>query len=149
MTRPYYLAGPMTGYPSFNYPLFDTVAESLRDSGYDIQSPAEMDDDATRAEAMASPDGRLDDAGMSSGQTWGDFLSRDVKLIADGCSGIILLPRWYESKGARLEVYVAMQCGYPVLEYVEGTGAMGVSYAYVLESLRAYTIAKGEYYVAA
>ncbi len=40
----WYLAGPMTGIPQFNYPLFDSVSAELRASGYDITSPAEMDD---------------------------------------------------------------------------------------------------------
>lgn len=108
----YYLAGPMTGRPQFNYPLFDEVAKILRTWGIDITSPAEMDDPATRKAALASPDG-APGSGAANGETWGDFLSRDVKLIADTLGGIILLPEWNQSNGARLEAFVAINLGYP------------------------------------
>lgn len=115
----WYLAGPMTGIPHFNYPLFDSVAAELRASGYDITSPAEMDDPETRAEALASETG-IHPGGITNGETWGDFLARDMKLIADTLGGIILLPGWERSKGARLETFVAIQCGYPIRFFREG-----------------------------
>jgi hypothetical protein len=102
----YYLAGPMSGIPQNNFPLFDRAALQLREAGYTIVSPAELDDEETRAESLTSKDG-----GPSSTHTWGDFLSRDVKLIADSVDGIIFLPNWEKSRGARLEAYVALLTG--------------------------------------
>jgi len=116
----YYLAGPMTNRPQFNYPLFDSVADALRDEGYDITSPAEMDDPETRKAAMASPDGAVG-SGVVNGETWGDFLARDVKMLADHLDAIILLPEWETSKGARLEAFVAINCDYPCFLY-QGSG---------------------------
>jgi hypothetical protein len=113
----YYLANRMTNVPQFNYPWFDRAAEELRSWGYEIQSPAELDDPATRKIAMASPDG-APGTGMANGETWGDFLARDVKLIADGgVEGIIVGPDWALSSGAKLETFVAVQLGLPVLRY--------------------------------
>lgn len=109
----YYLAGPMSGIPQFNFPLFDQAASQLRDSGYEIISPAELDDTETRAQALASPDGNPG----KSNRTWGDFLSRDVKIVADQVQGVIFLPRWYTSRGARLEGYVGLTCGHEFLLY--------------------------------
>lgn len=112
-----YLANKMTGKPQFNYPWFDKAAKELRGRGIDIQSPAEMDDPETRKMAMASPDGATG-TGVANGETWGDFLARDVKLIADGgIDAIIVGPEWAESKGAKLETFVAFQLGLPVLSY--------------------------------
>jgi hypothetical protein len=110
-----YLAGPMTGIPQFNIPAFDAYAADLRLAGYDVVSPAELDDPETRAAALASPDG-APGTGSTNGETWGDFLSRDVKLIADGgIEGVVLMPRWERSRGARLETYVAhAMLGLPV-----------------------------------
>ncbi len=112
-----YLAGPMTGKPQFNYPLFDRVAAALRAEGYEIFSPAEMDNPEVRAEAMANMTGIMPETNKISGETWGDFLARDVKLIADELDGIILLPEWDTSQGARLEAFVSINCGYPAYVY--------------------------------
>ena len=115
-----YLAGPMTGIPQFNFPAFDEAASNLRmvlgGDGVDVVSPAEIDDPATRAAALASKDG-APGSGTTSGETWGDFLSRDVKLVADEVDAIMVLPGWEDSKGARLEVFVARSVGKPVYDY--------------------------------
>ena len=100
----WYLAGPMSWIPRCNFPLFERVARTLREQGLRIVSPAELDDEETRAAAYASADGRPPE----DGPTWGDFLSRDVKLIADEAGGVIMLPEWYRSRGAKLEVFVGL-----------------------------------------
>lgn len=114
-----YLAGPMTGIPQFNFPAFAAATDDLRARGYDVVSPAEIDNEETRAAALASPDG-APGSGSAANETWGDFLARDVKIIADtGIEGVVVLPGWEDSRGARLETFVgAALCGLPVLEYV-------------------------------
>ena len=133
-TIKWYLAGPMTGHPQFNYPLFYEVAEKLRSEGFDITSPAEMDDPTTVAAALASPDGSAEDYASDGKGTWGEFLARDVRMIADDLGGIILLPEWYTSKGARLEAFVSMNCGYPTMIYTQD-GLGEVVNDYVLEKI--------------
>jgi hypothetical protein len=116
----WYLAGPMTGHPQFNYPTFYAASERLRDIGLKVYSPAEMDDEVTVAAALASPDGSADDYASEGKGTWGEFLARDVRMIADDLGGIILLPEWETSRGARLEAFVALNCGYPAYYYIDG-----------------------------
>ena len=112
-----YLAGPMSGVPQFNFPAFDAAADHLRAAGHDIVSPAELDDPATREAARNSSDGSFG-SGTVNGETWGDFLARDVKLIADeGIEAIIVLPGWEGSKGARLETFVASLKDLPIFLY--------------------------------
>lgn len=119
-----YIAGPMTGLPQFNYPAFLELAAKLRASGYDVVSPAELDDPEDRAAALASPNGLMSEFNSASSQTWGDFLARDVKLLADdGIEGIVVLPGWHLSRGARLETFVAKAlCGLPIYELVYQLG---------------------------
>lgn len=115
-----YLAGPMTGIPAFNFPAFDEAAENLRVNGhYEVVSPAELDDPDHRAMVVASPDGLdFEDIDRANGKTWGDFLARDIKLIADGHFDlIIVLPGWQDSRGACLETFVGALIGLPVRAY--------------------------------
>ena len=107
----HYLAGPMRGIKSFNYPAFDEAAAELRNLGYEIKNPTEFDSPGARYKAMQSKDGALID-GEVAGKTWGEILGRDVTILSDECEGIILLPGWEKSEGARLECFCAIGRGY-------------------------------------
>ena len=114
-----YLAGPMSGIPQFNFPLFMTVAKQLRDVGFEVINPAEEDyKHGIGHIAEASVDGNP--AGIPD--TWGTVLARDVKMIADGgLDGIVLLPGWEKSRGARLEAFVGLlQRNFQFYEYLNG-----------------------------
>jgi hypothetical protein len=124
-----YIAGPMTGIPQFNIPAFDAAAEDLRSLGHDVVSPAELDDPETRAAALLSLDGAPGE-GSANGETWGDFLARDVKLITDGgIEAIAVIPGWERSRGARLETFVAFLNGVPTYEYgpADRTGLLPIN----------------------
>jgi hypothetical protein len=108
-----YLGGPMTGLPQSNFPAFDRAASFLRATlGWDVVSPAELDDPLVRDAAMRNDV-------MPNGETWGDFLARDVKLLADGgIEAMVVLDGWERSKGARLETFVmAALRGKPIFQY--------------------------------
>lgn len=119
MSDIYYLAGPMSGIPQFNFPAFEAATKALREAGATVISPHENDPPDVQAAAWASPDGRFTD-GMLSGESWGDMLARDVKLVADHATAVIVLPGWSRSRGARLEAFVALLCDKPVYQYTEG-----------------------------
>lgn len=109
-----YLAGPMSGYSQQNFPAFHEAAKMLRAQNFDVVSPAEMDDPVDYAIAMADEPAR---------KTWGDFLARDIKLIADeGIDGIVFLPDWFRSRGARLEATVGLlkQMDFAFFQYNAG-----------------------------
>lgn len=110
--QPIYICGPMTWIPRFNFPAFDEAAAYLRLLGLEVISPAELDDPEIRRKALASVDGAPHSV---PGETWGDFLSRDVKLVADGVGSIMVMEGWEKSRGARLEAFVAVLCKKPVL----------------------------------
>lgn len=116
MATTWYLAGPMSGLPQFNFPAFYAAAKDLRDQGYRMVSPAELDDAEDAAIARASKDG---DAAAAK-RSWGEFLGRDIQILADDCDGMILLPGWEKSPGARLEVCTALIREKVIAFYEEG-----------------------------
>lgn len=107
MATAYYLAGPMSNVPFHNFPLFDEVAAELRGNGYNIVSPAELDDPDDRAAALSDESGDIE----RTNGTWGDYLARDVKIVSDQVDGIVFLPGWADSRGACLEAYVGLLTG--------------------------------------
>lgn len=102
----FYVAGPMTNVPQFNFPAFFAAEKSMVEQGYEVQLPADMKDPVAVAQAMASKDGKIGDVKV----TWGQCLSQDVLLIADHVDGICFLPNWEKSRGARLEAFTALLC---------------------------------------
>jgi hypothetical protein len=114
-----YLAGPMSNIPQFNYPLFHEAAAWLRSLGYTIVSPADEDPPEVQAAAMASSDGLVGEAGeLSGGQTYGQRLGHDIRLLVEEVDGIVLLPRWEFSRGARVEAFAAVTFNRQIFEYV-------------------------------
>lgn len=116
-----YLAGPMSGIPKFNFPAFFAAAEDLRDTrNFEVVSPAEIDNEEDKGAALKSADGDVNDRTVVT-KTWGYFLARDVKLLADtGIEGIVFLPGWEKSKGAKLEAYVGLLQNFKFWDYVAG-----------------------------
>jgi hypothetical protein len=123
----FYLAGPMSGIPQFNYPEFHRIAKELREAGYNIISPVEEDSPELQATLMASKDGlvnglqHVDTKAKVEGESWGDILARDVQTIFNRCDGVVVMQDWGKSRGARLEVFVANLAGRSLFVY-EGKG---------------------------
>lgn len=103
-----YLAGPMTGVPLFNFPLFDECAARLRAKGFEVVNPAEEDR-------------RLDgfDPVADHAKPFVHYMRRDLPLVM-ACDGVAVLPGWQRSKGARLEVHVALECGLALYDALTG-----------------------------
>lgn len=93
-----YIAGPMTGYPQFNYPAFAYAATVLRSQGVDVRSPHEVDNEGVE-------------------RPWEWYMRRTLKMMLD-CDEVVLLPGWRESKGARIERQLAEQLGMKISEWV-------------------------------
>ncbi|CUR82612.1 DUF4406 domain-containing protein [Achromobacter xylosoxidans] len=89
-----YLAGPMSGYPELNFPLFHAEAKRLRESGHEVVNPAEINPDITSG--------------------WADCMRADIAALVT-CEAIALLPGWQQSRGASLEHHIATQLGMQVI----------------------------------
>jgi nucleoside 2-deoxyribosyltransferase len=113
----YYLAGPMRGYPEFNFPAFRSATKILREAGYGVISPHEMDEAAG-----------YDWAGFTGKEDLSEYnfdivlrLLEDIQQIASrACAGVICLTGWEDSSGARAEAAYAQAVGkrlYELLPY--------------------------------
>ena len=87
-----YLSGPMSGIPDHNFPAFHEWAARLRAEGFEVVSPAE-----------------IEEAG-----SWEMCLRKDMRELPT-CDAIALMPGWERSKGAHLELHVAHRLGMEVI----------------------------------
>jgi len=91
----FYLAGPMRGYPEMNTPLFNRAAKRLRDQGYTVFNPAEVNDEHLSFE---------------------ECMTVDLDAVVNQCNAIAILPGWRDSIGSNGEVFTAFLCGKDVFE---------------------------------
>lgn len=137
-----YIAGPMSGCPQFNYPAFYAAADRLRDQHIEVVSPAEMDSPEMQKLCLASKHGNFAEL-EETGETWGDILAKDVKIVADEVDEVCLLPGWQYSRGARLEVFVALSVQKPVSEMVDGV-RIYYEPRYFMDKIHKCTIYQGD-----
>lgn len=104
-----YVAGPMRDYPQFNFPLFDSVTEELRAQGHTILNPAEHDRAAYKG-IEQWPGFANGDIALCPEFNFHDAMRWDLSKVIQ-CDGIVLLPNWEASSGARTERFTAEQTG--------------------------------------
>jgi hypothetical protein len=90
-----YISGPMTGLKGFNYHTFNVAACRLRDKGFEVVNPAEINE---------------------PGKAWLHCMREDIKAMMD-CDTVLYLPGSENSRGAKIELVLAFQLGLDVREY--------------------------------
>lgn len=108
-----YLSGPMSGLPGHNYEAFAEAAHWLRQHFCEnVVSPHEL---------IPQPcDGCFD---KSKEHSWHEHMRADIACLLR-CDTIVLLPGWPSSRGARLELTIAMELGFKVFfvsKYINST----------------------------
>ena len=98
--RRLYIAGPMSGIPDFNYPLFNEVAAFYRAEGYHVENPAENTIDASIAEPFLQ---------------WQALMRLSIAQLIT-CDVVVVLPDYIASRGAALEVHIAKSIGIPIFD---------------------------------
>lgn len=106
MKKRVYVAGPMSGYENWNFEAFDAAAADLRQRGYEVINPVDLDRDVGFDPATSSPD----DFDLPAA------IRRDVEALVT-CQAIVMLPGHENSKGATAERHVAQWVGIDVLVY--------------------------------
>lgn len=89
-----YLSGPMSGIDGYNFPAFHAAAEKLRKLGHAVINPAEI---------------------KPSSKKWVECMRADIKAMLQA-NTVAVLPGWEESKGAKIEVFLALQLGMEIVD---------------------------------
>ena len=111
-----YLAGPMRGYPEFNFPLFHKVAKVLRDCGNEVFNPAERDEKAHGEDLVKGTAGDLSEIPEFSLR---EALAEDLSWICRHADAVALLPGWEQSRGATAERATGKALGLTIVEIGE------------------------------
>jgi hypothetical protein len=108
-----YIAGPMRGYPKFNFPAFDAARDLAIREGFNPTSPADMDRDSGFHEDNPSEAAH----GVEAARV---FAKRDcdalIGMRAEDGDAIALLPGWEKSTGAVTEFFLARWLGLRILD---------------------------------
>lgn len=88
MKKRLYLCGPITGIPGHNKTAFDDAAAALRGAGFDVFNPLEN--------------------GLNRDAPWEQHMRADLAQMMT-CDALAVLPGAHFSKGATLEMNLAMQ----------------------------------------
>ena len=91
-----YISGKITGDAGYKQK-FKTAQNILESAGFEGFNPAEQED---------------------TGKSWAWDMRKDIKGLME-CDAIFLLKDWEESKGARLEYYIAQQLDMKIFKEVE------------------------------
>jgi len=106
-----YIAGPMRGIAWFNYPLFDRVAQELREAGNEVISPADEDRKHDGFDPYANPSHAQPDAcTFPKTMDFAKTVRRCLNAVLR-CDELVLLPGWENSNGAVAELTLAMWLG--------------------------------------
>lgn len=109
-----YLAGPMRGYPKFNFPAFFAAAKKLEADGHLVFNPAAKDVEKHGDDLWKNSKGSLKEA-EKKGFSLRDALGMDTAWICEHADAVAMLPGWKKSKGAKAEKALADALGLEVL----------------------------------
>jgi hypothetical protein len=115
-----YLAGPMSGRPFCNFPLFFAYEKMLTIRGYVVWSPARNDIKKHGDFWQKCPTGsraEMDAAGVKN-LTYRTALKDDFGVLFDTADAIAMMPGWRKSKGAATEHALALCLGLEII-YLE------------------------------
>lgn len=88
-----YISGKITGDADYKKK-FANAEEMAQAVGFEVFNPAKVPDE---------------------GKPWEWYMKQDIKALMD-CDAILLLKDWKESRGARLEAYIASQLKIKIYE---------------------------------
>ena len=107
-----YLAGPMRGYPEFNFDEFFRVAAELAIQGHEVFNPAHRDNAKHGVDiSIGNETGSIAKAQAEHGFDMREALAADCKWICEEAEAIFILEGWQESAGAMAERAIGIALG--------------------------------------
>lgn len=91
-----YIAGPMEGIPGCNFDEFDAAAKRLRDKGFCVINPAEIERSRMNGRDILP----IDEVRQ--------IMDEEIEIIRR-CDTIYLLRGWENSRGAKRELHTALE----------------------------------------
>ena len=91
-----YISGGISGYPDLNRPAFDAAQDALKGHGYEVVNPFEV----------------------TTSTDWHTCMKDDIKALLS-CDGVATLDGWERSRGAKIEIGLAMKLDMPVRPVAE------------------------------
>jgi hypothetical protein len=101
-----YIAGPMSGYPEFNFPAFFAKEAELKAQGWHVFNPANKTEEHGVVGNASYATGNAEQL-IKSGWDFRDAYKWDTDKVIEG-DAIYMLKGWEASPGARGEHAVAM-----------------------------------------
>jgi hypothetical protein len=97
-----YIAGPMSGYPEFNFPAFFEAQKEFEEKGWKVFNPAQKDIESHGTAIMDNPTGDPILAAKKDGFDIREALRWDTDAICKS-DAILMLRGWEHSPGACAE----------------------------------------------
>ncbi len=95
-----YISGPMTGIEDSNLQAFDHAESQLTSKGYDVINPHKISE---QVNLRFFEQGRVPE--------YEDYLKEDIIQMLAKADAVLVLHGWRNSKGAKLEIANAIECG--------------------------------------
>lgn len=99
-----FISGPMSGYDLHNYPIFEKVEECLKTAGYECVNPASIG-------AKYNPEKVDSDKALYCA------MEKEIQEAERTCNVLLLLPRWEDSVGVRLELQTAIELKMKIVQW--------------------------------
>lgn len=104
----YYISGPIAYIPNKNKEAFDQAAKELSNLGIPFVNPLDLD--------TLDP---LPESSNNKDSNYLNLLKRDITYLMS-CDGVVVLSGWEISRGASLEVLIALKLEMPIFKLNNG-----------------------------
>lgn len=133
-----YIAGPMRGYPKYNFPAFLEADEKVRRRGFETLNPAVIEIEQG-LDPIKRPEEAEERVSQFTSEDWMEVILRDLGCILTlnpKTDALFVLPGWEKSTGALAEVMLARWMGVQVRHIHTMDPLAGFDQTYLLDTLR-------------